>query len=127
MFLIRLTSRLAYQADAWRYGVRHQLLPVPSISGFRLTVVSFCCTTKVDCSFFFFSSRRRHTRSLCDWSSDVCSSDLGWCRQCAKEEIKQEKLAALQQLAIGRGGKCLSKQYINRRTGMEWQCAKGHR
>src|SRR5215211_6265682 len=46
---------------------------------------------------FFFSSRRRHTSSLCDWSSDVCSSDLrragsgsppacrrptasGWCR-----------------------------------------------
>src|SRR5438132_10200942 len=28
------------------------------------------------CGFFFFSSRRRHTRSLCDWSSDVCSSDL---------------------------------------------------
>src|SRR3712207_6853446 len=27
-------------------------------------------------SYFFFSSRRRHTRSLCDWSSDVCSSDL---------------------------------------------------
>src|SRR6266496_5635898 len=26
--------------------------------------------------FFFFSSRRRHTRSLRDWSSDVCSSDL---------------------------------------------------
>src|SRR5438132_1618923 len=26
--------------------------------------------------WFFFSSRRRHTRSLCDWSSDVCSSDL---------------------------------------------------
>src|SRR2546430_13377704 len=35
-----------------------------------------------DCSvlclffFFFFSSRRRHTRFDCDWSSDVCSSDL---------------------------------------------------
>src|SRR2546421_4312380 len=27
--------------------------------------------------FFFFSSRRRHTRSDRDWSSDVCSSDLG--------------------------------------------------
>src|SRR2546430_15804615 len=27
--------------------------------------------------FFFFSSRRRHTRFDCDWSSDVCSSDLG--------------------------------------------------
>src|SRR6202041_158781 len=30
--------------------------------------------------FFFFSSRRRHTRLTCDWSSDVCSSDLN--RRC---------------------------------------------
>src|SRR5262245_64626197 len=30
--------------------------------------------------FFFFSSRRRHTRCLSDWSSDVCSSDLTTCR-----------------------------------------------
>src|SRR4051812_49713893 len=29
--------------------------------------------------FFFFSSRRRHTRLTCDWSSDVCSSDLDAC------------------------------------------------
>src|SRR2546421_1482756 len=29
------------------------------------------------CVVFFFSSRRRHTRSDRDWSSDVCSSDLG--------------------------------------------------
>src|SRR5699024_12139352 len=28
------------------------------------------------CLAFFFSSRRRHTRSKRDWSSDVCSSDL---------------------------------------------------
>src|SRR5437879_11612439 len=28
------------------------------------------------CLFFFFSSRRRHTRYIGDWSSDVCSSDL---------------------------------------------------
>src|SRR5699024_11970431 len=27
-------------------------------------------------TLFFFSSRRRHTRSKRDWSSDVCSSDL---------------------------------------------------
>src|SRR2546430_5515206 len=34
------------------------------------------------CVFFFFSSRRRHTRFDCDWSSDVCSSDLwGGARQ----------------------------------------------
>ena len=29
---------------------------------------------------FFFSSRRRHTRYVRDWSSDVCSSDLGYAR-----------------------------------------------
>src|SRR6266566_5842099 len=29
------------------------------------------------CFFFFFSSRRRHTILQGDWSSDVCSSDLG--------------------------------------------------
>src|SRR5256884_2892475 len=34
-----------------------------------------CCGTNVHC-FFFFSSRRRHTRCSRDWSSDVCSSDL---------------------------------------------------
>src|SRR5947209_19883001 len=30
-----------------------------------------------DFDLFFFSSRRRHTRYWRDWSSDVCSSDLG--------------------------------------------------
>src|SRR2546427_2746071 len=30
----------------------------------------------VGSELFFFSSRRRHTRFDCDWSSDVCSSDL---------------------------------------------------
>src|ERR1019366_1121021 len=30
----------------------------------------------MSCSIFFFSSRRRHTRLVSDWSSDVCSSDL---------------------------------------------------
>src|SRR5260221_8964122 len=34
------------------------------------------CVTGVQTCALFFSSRRRHTRSLCDWSSDVCSSDL---------------------------------------------------
>src|SRR5579871_4471378 len=37
-----------------------------------------------DGGFFFFSSRRRHTRSLRDWSSDVCSSD-----QMALQRLKE--------------------------------------
>src|SRR5438067_9372304 len=40
-----------------------------------IVLVLFCCF------FFFFSSRRRHTRSKRDWSSDVCSSDLGFLRK----------------------------------------------
>src|SRR5437899_5858243 len=33
--------------------------------------------------FFFFASRRRHTICLSDWSSDVCSSDLGVSPHCS--------------------------------------------
>src|SRR5260221_10650290 len=44
-----------------------------------VTPVEFNARTRVHeyggGDYFFFSSRRRHTRSLCDWSSDVCSSD----------------------------------------------------
>src|SRR6267142_986617 len=35
--------------------------------------------------FFFFSSRRRHTMLTCDWSSDVCSSDLTCSRPPGRE------------------------------------------
>src|SRR5204862_6609153 len=45
------------------------------ISTFMFILLNILCLF-----FFFFSSRRRHTRSLRDWSSDVCSSDLG-CQQ----------------------------------------------
>src|SRR5258706_3153784 len=38
----------------------------------------FVCISPLETfiGFFFFSSRRRHTRLVSDWSSDVCSSDL---------------------------------------------------
>src|SRR2546430_5401082 len=39
--------------------------------------------------FFFFSSRRRHTRFDCDWSSDVCSSDLSEFRKEPEQTRKQ--------------------------------------
>src|SRR5256885_11944369 len=43
-------------------------------------------------SLFFFSSRRRHTRLQGDWSSDVCSSDLGWNLEYARRMLpKLEK------------------------------------
>src|SRR3989449_5123564 len=43
--------------------------------------------------FFFFSSRRRHTRCSRDWSSDVCSSDLVRDDQPRAETAKQLALA----------------------------------
>src|SRR5882762_557909 len=41
--------------------------------------------------FFFFSSRRRHTSFKCDWSSDVCSSDLG-----LKSKLSPSEKAAIE-------------------------------
>src|SRR5437867_1104447 len=46
---------------------------------------------------FFFSSRRRHTRSYGDWSSDVCSSDL-------PRLSKREKRAAQEKIGEGVAG-----------------------
>src|SRR3712207_8947578 len=42
--------------------------------------------------YFFFSSRRRHTRYWRDWSSDVCSSDLGSALDTIIEQIDTEPL-----------------------------------
>src|SRR2546427_9222210 len=47
--------------------------------------------------FFFFSSRRRHTRFDCDWSSDVCSSDLA-CQAC------QARACTLHEAVRGQSG-----------------------
>src|SRR2546421_6449415 len=42
----------------------------------HLVFTAWVCLARSSFLFFFFSSRRRHTRSDRDWSSDVCSSDL---------------------------------------------------
>src|SRR5882757_10268901 len=46
--------------------------------------------------FFFFSSRRRHTRYWRDWSSDVCSSDLG-------DSVGQLEPEPVEEETFGRG------------------------
>src|SRR5438477_2766238 len=60
--------------------------------------------------WFFFSSRRRHTRLTCDWSSDVCSSDLDrveWgdfaTRRCAAKVRREFSLSGLGSHRYGRG------------------------
>src|SRR5215210_48805 len=50
-------------------------MPTPELIAANVIVcTSTAGTTKS--LYFFFSSRRRHTRYIGDWSSDVCSSDL---------------------------------------------------
>src|SRR5256886_3429312 len=51
--------------------MRHGMMMVVMIYS-----IIFCRSSSFFFFFFFFSSRRRHTRFDCDWSSDVCSSDL---------------------------------------------------
>src|SRR5690242_14838124 len=50
----------------------------------------------------------------------------GWCVQCARGVVKQDQLKELEQIAKERGGKCLSKEYINSGVKLKWQCQKGH-
>src|SRR5699024_11883339 len=81
------TADISSGVRVWRMIIQKNLL----ILLLKLTILRFwmhCCSlnlVKVRCLFkakistyqcFFFSSRRRHTRSKRDWSSDVCSSDL---------------------------------------------------
>src|SRR2546430_8086468 len=67
------------------------------ITMFLLTILFLrfrCCFCYF---FFFFSSRRRHTRFDCDWSSDVCSSDLPSGRSAYPVFFQQEAVIALQE------------------------------
>src|SRR5437588_11148959 len=63
---------------------------------------------------FFFSSRRRHTRSLCDWSSDVCSSDL-------IGKLTLQSLVSARCLGV-RAQVVAEKRSEERRVGKECRC-----
>src|SRR2546430_6495276 len=63
--------------------------------------------------FFFFSSRRRHTRFDCDWSSDVCSSDLD--RDGRDRRVYRRRRAPRPALAYLSGGHV--PQHVARRRG----------
>ena len=53
-----------------------------------------------------------------------------WCPKCPrapKIHLKKKWLKKMQEIAQINGGKCLSKEYIDTFTPLEWECAKGHR
>ena len=52
-----------------------------------------------------------------------------WCRSCGYIETANKQRGSIEQmhiLATKRGGKCLSKEYINSQTKLKWRCADGH-
>src|SRR6266508_5450052 len=95
--------------------------------------------------FFFFSSRRRHTRWPRDWSSDVCSSDLGlfnagqlgcWmgryeeARAYLEESLEiargigdkgriAQVLQPLGMASLGQGDSAAARQYLNEGLALE--------
>src|SRR4051812_49720677 len=78
--------------------------------------------------FFFFSSRRRHTRLTCDWSSDVWSSDLA----CKGRVDASEQIILLKGLAqvtknAGRSRALANAVVRVRRDQDGWNAFSGHR
>jgi len=47
-------------------------------------------------------------------------------RQCADIKNRKYTIQKIQEIAKAKGGKCLSDEYINNHTDLQWQCKKGH-
>src|SRR6266576_3291184 len=107
-----------------------------------MSCTSGCCVTvpiiefltaaaPQDCFPFFFSCRRRHTRSLRDWSSDVCSSDLTLlllpARPAPAQGFDSTVFAALKWREIGiyRGGRSVAVAGSASRVGEFWMGTTG--
>src|SRR5207247_5676465 len=72
-------------------------------------------------SVFFFSSRRRHTRSTRDWSSDVCSSDLYYKEIGMDTEIEVLDWAKVREMFRKKAiGCCIWPNIISWRPSEEW-------
>src|SRR5699024_12093305 len=80
---------------------------------------------------FFFSSRRRHTRSKRDWSSDVCSSDLK--SRCNKTDKNNTDLsetdpflsgAAAGMESEGKDNRTMYQEYFSQQLGLASQIGR---
>ncbi|MBU4348312.1 zinc-ribbon domain-containing protein, partial [Patescibacteria group bacterium] len=58
-------------------------------------------------------------------TADQIKNKKSWCPKCAK--VLPHTLKEMQEIAKKRGGKCLSKKYINAKEKLKWQCKKGHK
>lgn len=76
-----------------------------------------------------YQGAHHHLRWQCqrghEWKAQPTNITSGhWCPECAAQ--KPGTIEEMRQIAAKRGGKCLSKRYINSKTKIMWQCARGH-
>src|SRR5438093_408845 len=92
-------------------GVNATPLPTVNTTGY-IDHAAFLGTINPDTNKFFFSSRRRHTSLVSDWSSDVCSSDLARSRPAlasSGRRVRQRPrqcAAFVQNLSSGKSSNC---------------------
>lgn len=64
-------------------------------------------------------------------STDNVHHNNSWCRRCATArnlvKLRRVGLERMQAIAGERGGRCLSTEFVNDSTELQWECAKGHR
>ncbi|WP_157656411.1 hypothetical protein [Burkholderia ubonensis] len=60
-----------------------------------------------------------------EWNASANTVYDHWCPQC-KVERRRLGIEKMHELAAARGGSCLSTEYINRGTPLQWQCSSGH-
>jgi len=60
------------------------------------------------------------------WKTSPCNVTAGkWCPKCSGSQ--KLTIEEMQKIAKSRGGKCLSKKYVNQKIKLEWECSEGHR
>lgn len=58
------------------------------------------------------------------WSATYSSFYKNWCPHCSGKA--KRSIGYCQELALRRNGRCLSKEYVNSKTPMKWECDSGH-
>ena len=100
----------------------HEKLSIEAMRGLATTRGGTCLSAE------YFGSKTKLTWK-CEfghrWEAAPCYVVQGtWCPTCARNE--RLRLTLFQELAVNKGGMCLSGEYVNEHTVLEFRCAEGH-
>lgn len=74
------------------------------------------------CRAIKFECRKGHK-----WEVVTHKSLSTWCPECNGSKVQRNTIELMQDIAKERGGKCLSKNYVNSETKLRWECSEGHK